>query len=52
MPKELIETVWFDEEVNTDVDLDLHIPETFSQNKTVAKIKEYLQKKGIIFKPW
>lgn len=49
---ERINTVWLGEDVTTDVDIDLHIPETFSQDKTVAKIKEYMQKKGIIFKPW
>ncbi len=49
---EKIVTVWLGEEANTDVEIDLHIPETFSQDKTVATIKEYLQKKGIIFKPW
>ena len=47
-----IETVWLGEEVTTDVDIDLHISETFSQEKTVAVIKEYLQKKGLIFRPW
>lgn len=49
---EKIETVWLGEEVSTDLDIDLHIADTFSQEKTVAVIKEYLQKKGIIFKPW
>ena len=49
---ERINTVWLGEEITTDVDIDLHIPEVFAQDKTVAKIKEYLQKKGIIFKPW
>ncbi len=49
---EKIVTVWLGEEVNTDVDINLHIVDTFSQDKTVAKIKEYLQKKGVIFKPW
>jgi len=47
-----IVTVWLGEEINTDVAINLHIPETFSQEKTVAKIKEYMQKKGVIFKPW
>jgi len=49
---EHINTVWMGEEVTTDIDIDLHIPEIFSRDKTVAKIKEYLQVKGIIFKPW
>ena len=49
---ERINTVWLGEDITTDVDIDLHIPEGFSQDKTAAKIKEYLQKKGIIFKPW
>ncbi len=49
---EKIETVWLGEEVNTDVDISLHIPETFSQEKTVATIKAYMQRKGIIYRPW
>ncbi len=48
---ERINTVWLGEEITSDVDIDLHIPEVFSHDKTVAKIKEYLQKKGVIFKP-
>jgi bifunctional enzyme CysN/CysC len=52
VPYERIETVCLGEEVNTDVDVALHIPDNFSKDKTVAKIKEYMQKKGIIFKPW
>jgi len=49
---EKIATVWLGEEINTDVDIDLHIPETFSQDRTVATIKEFMQKKGLIYKPW
>lgn len=49
---ERINTVWLGEDITTDVDIDLHIADVFSQDKTVAKIKEYLQKKGVIFKPW
>ncbi len=49
---EKIEVVWLGEEVSTDVDINLHITDTFSINKTVATLKEYLQKKGTIFKPW
>ena len=48
---ERINTIWLGEEVTTDVNLDLHIPKIFSQEKTVAKIKEFMQKKSIIFKP-
>ncbi len=49
---ERITTIWLGEEVTTDVEIDLHIPETFSQEKTVSKVKEFMQKKGIIFRPW
>jgi bifunctional enzyme CysN/CysC len=52
VPYDKIEVIWLGEEIDTDVDLNLHIPETASIDKTVAKIKEYLQKKGIIFRPW
>jgi len=49
---ERISTVWLGEEVSSDVEIDLHITDTFSKDKTVSKIKEFLQSKGIIFKPW
>jgi bifunctional enzyme CysN/CysC len=49
---EKIEVVWLGEAVVTDVDVDLHIKDQFSHDKTVAMIKEYMQKKGIISKPW
>jgi len=52
VPYEKIEVIWLGEEIDTDVDLNLHIPETVSIDKTVSKIKEYMQKKGIIFRPW
>ncbi len=52
VPAERIEIVWLGEEVTTDVDIALHIPETAVPDRTVAKIKEYIQKKGIIFRPW
>lgn len=49
---ERINTVWLGKEVTTDIDIDLHIPEVLSQDKTVVKIKEFLQNKGIIFRAW
>jgi bifunctional enzyme CysN/CysC len=47
-----IEVVWLGEEVVTDVDVGLHITDLATQDKTVATVKEYMQKKGIIFRPW
>lgn len=45
-------TVWVGKEVTTELDYNLHIPRMFSEEKAVDKIKEYLQKTGIIFRPW
>lgn len=49
---ERLVTVWLGDKVTTDAEIDLHIPLPFTETKAVAKIKEYLQTKGIIFKPW
>ncbi len=49
---EKIETVWLGDDITTDADIDLQLPSGFSPDKTVARIKEHMQKKGIIFKPW
>jgi bifunctional enzyme CysN/CysC len=49
---ERIITAWLGEEITTDAEIDLHIPLSFTGDNAVAKIKEYLQVKGIIFKPW
>ncbi|RCW86898.1 bifunctional enzyme CysN/CysC [Halanaerobium sp. DL-01] len=47
-----IETVWLGENVTTDIDYDLHIPEFTSEKEVSAKIKALLQDRGIIFRPW
>lgn len=49
---EKIQTVWLGEDITTDIAYDLHIPDTESGEKIVTVIKEYMQKKGIIFKLW
>ena len=52
VPMDRIETVWLGEDVTTDVDISLHITKIDSPKKVVAKVKEYIQKRGIIFRPW
>ncbi len=49
---EKIQTVWLGEDITTDITFNLHIPDTTSIKKNVAQIKEYMQKRGIIFKLW
>ncbi len=49
---ERIETVWIGENVTTDIFYDLHIPVYESYEKAAIIIKEMLQERGIIFKPW
>jgi len=49
---ERINTVWLGDDVTTGVDVDLHISELASQDMAVATIKEFMQKKGIIYKPY
>ena len=47
-----IETVWLGENITTDIEFDLHIPEFSSEEKVSAQIKGLLQDRGIIFRPW
>jgi len=47
-----IETVWLGENVTTDLEFDMHIPEFTSEEEVSAKIKGLLQDRGIIFRPW
>lgn len=47
---EKILTVWLGEEVTTDVTIHLHIPKHLPIATTVSKVKEFMQKKGIIFR--
>jgi bifunctional enzyme CysN/CysC len=47
-----IETVWLGENVTTDLEFDMHIPEFSSEEKVSAQIKGLLQDRGIIFRPW
>ncbi|MCG8485305.1 MAG: GTP-binding protein [Clostridia bacterium] len=45
-------TIWAQEDVTTDITFDLLIPSTDSLENKVKKIKEILQSKGIVFKPF
>ena len=47
-----VETIWLGEKITSDILFDLHIKEFNSEIETVNKIKNLLQEKGIIFKPW
>jgi bifunctional enzyme CysN/CysC len=49
---EKIIKVWVGEEVTTDIEYDLHIPNYDSIEAAVTKIKTLLQDRGIIFKPF
>ncbi|QAA35197.1 GTP-binding protein [Clostridium manihotivorum] len=44
--------VWVGEEVTTDIEYDLHIPNYDSLEAAVSKVKTLLQDRGIIFKPF
>ncbi|SKA11394.1 adenylyl-sulfate kinase, partial [Selenihalanaerobacter shriftii] len=46
-----IETVWLGENVTTDIDYDLHIPEFEEVEDAAQQIKNLLQERGIIFNP-
>lgn len=47
-----IETVWVGENITTDVQYDVRVPGISDIEESVHKIKNILQEKGIIFKPW
>jgi bifunctional enzyme CysN/CysC len=46
-----IVTVWVGQNVTTNIERDLDLPEFTSEEQAAAQIKTYLQEKGIIFKP-
>ncbi|WP_408955678.1 GTP-binding protein [Natroniella sp. ANB-PHB2] len=45
-----IETVWLGENITTDIDYDLHIPEFESFDDAALRVKRLLQDKGAIFR--
>jgi len=47
-----IETIWIGEKILDDINIDLHLTSVSPINESVNKIKQLLQDKGIIFKPW
>ena len=49
---ERIEVVWVGEDVTTDIVYDLIIPHPQNVEDAVDRIKDMLQERGIIFKPW
>ena len=50
--KEKILTVWLGEKVTTDIDCDIHFPETANKKELSEEIKNRLMDIGVIFKPW
>lgn len=49
---EKIETIWVGDDLTTDISYDLRIPGINDVELSANLIKEVLQDKGIIFKPW
>lgn len=47
-----IETIWVGEDVTTDLIYDVKVPRIVDIEDSSEKIKQILQAKGIIFKPW
>jgi len=47
-----IETIWVGDRVTTDLAYDFHIPDAAPEANAPARIKEHLQERGIIFRPW
>ena len=49
---EKIEVVWVGDQVTTDLTSDIYIESDFQIEEVVGEIKENLQNKGIVFRPW
>ena len=49
---EHIETVWVGDRLTTDLSYDLHITDAELETNATARIKEQLQERRIIFRPW
>ncbi|MEJ6949812.1 GTP-binding protein [Natronospora cellulosivora (SeqCode)] len=47
-----MEIVWLGDKISKDIDCDLHITDYKSDQDSANRIKELLQERGIIFKPW
>ncbi len=52
VPPEWIETVWVGEEKESDLACDLRVSGLADVEQSVREIREHLQARGIIFKPW
>jgi len=52
IPPERIETVWAGEHITTDIAYDLRLHQPENVQESVDMLKNHLQDKGIIFKPW
>lgn len=49
---ERIETVWVGDDITTDLECDLHLPEDGSLEEAVHRVTDLLHDKGIIFRAW
>ena len=47
-----IETIWVGEDITTDLSYDTQVPGKVDLEESTQVIKQILQDKGIIFKPW
>ena len=47
-----IQTVWLGENITTDINYDLYLPEFNGEDEVAGKVRTLLEDKGIIFKPW
>ncbi len=47
-----IEVVWVGDDVTTDIGVDMHIHDELTIEDSVEMIKNILQDKGVIFRPW
>ncbi len=49
---ESIQVVWTSDSVTTDITIDLKVPGKLDVEESVKMMKDALQQKGVIFKPW
>ena len=49
---ENVRTLWFGEEVTTDISYDVHLPDERDIATGVEQAKELLHNTGVIFRPW
>jgi len=48
----VVKVCWLGEQVTTDIELDLHLPEENDYDTALEKLKELLYNDGALFRPW